>query len=74
MGDVGWEEYTLIEYTDKVRKIEHADFPLFYYIGALGKFDLGFQEFVGCFKYFKLMPSYHISCRSYRVYFLYWIL
>lgn len=36
-GTTGWEEYTFIEPTNALFKIEHTDIPLSYYTGILGK-------------------------------------
>ncbi|KAJ0092256.1 hypothetical protein Patl1_26937 [Pistacia atlantica] len=35
-GTVGWEEYSVIENTEKLFKIHHTDVPLSYYTGILG--------------------------------------
>lgn len=37
-GITGWEEYSLIRSTDKLRKIVNTDLPLSYYLGLLGKY------------------------------------
>lgn len=36
-GVTKWEEYSIITKTDSLIKIEHADVPLSYYTGLLGK-------------------------------------
>lgn len=36
-GFTGWEEYSLINRTEQMRKIEQNDIPLSYYVGLLGK-------------------------------------
>ncbi|XP_009760033.1 2-alkenal reductase (NADP(+)-dependent)-like isoform X3 [Nicotiana sylvestris] len=47
-GTTGWEEYTFIEPTNALFKIEHTDIPLSYYTGILGMTGLtayaGFHE------------------------------
>ena len=35
-GFTGWEEYSLINKTESLFKIEHTDVPLSYYTGLLG--------------------------------------
>ncbi|KAG5530412.1 hypothetical protein RHGRI_025383 [Rhododendron griersonianum] len=42
-GMTGWEEYSLITEPETFFKIEHADVPLSYYTGILGKFILSFK-------------------------------
>ncbi|KAJ6810948.1 polygalacturonase-like [Iris pallida] len=37
-GMTGWEEYTLIEDTEQLRKIQTKDIPLSYHVGLLGLF------------------------------------
>lgn len=37
-GITGWEEYSLIRSTDKLRKIVNTDLPFSYYLGLLGKY------------------------------------
>jgi NADPH-dependent curcumin reductase CurA len=37
-GMTGWEEYSLIPNTDKLRKISTTDIPLSYHLGLLGKY------------------------------------
>lgn len=47
-GITGWEEYTLIQSTEMIRKIQHSHLPLSYHIGILGMPGLtayaGFHE------------------------------
>lgn len=35
-GTTGWEEYSLITKTEDLKKIEHTDVPLSYFLGILG--------------------------------------
>lgn len=39
-GITGWEEYSLIRNTDKLRKIATTETPLSYHLGLLGKYLL----------------------------------
>lgn len=36
-GILKWEEYSVVEETTKLFKIQHTDVPLSYYTGILGK-------------------------------------
>ncbi|KAL2941417.1 2-alkenal reductase (NADP(+)-dependent) [Bienertia sinuspersici] len=47
-GLTGWEEYSLIEDTKKLRKIQHDDIPLSYHIGLLGM--PGFTAYAGFYE------------------------
>lgn len=38
-GFTGWEEYSLINRTEQLRKIDRDDIPLSYYVGLLGMID-----------------------------------
>lgn len=40
-GLTGWEEYSLINRTEQLRKIDINDIPLSYYVGLLGMIDNG---------------------------------
>lgn len=42
-GVSGWEEYSLIPNPVFCKKINHHEFPLSYFIGALGEFVLMFK-------------------------------
>ncbi|XP_021843419.2 2-alkenal reductase (NADP(+)-dependent) [Spinacia oleracea] len=47
-GFTGWEEYSLIEDTKKLRKIQQHDIPLSYHIGLLGM--PGFTAYAGFYE------------------------
>ncbi|XP_059665568.1 2-alkenal reductase (NADP(+)-dependent) [Cornus florida] len=47
-GLMGWEEYSLIQKTEKLRKIQPDDIPLSYYVGLLGM--PGFTAYAGFFE------------------------
>lgn len=42
-GLTGWEEYSLINKTKQLRKIQLDDIPLSYHVGLLGMALLGFN-------------------------------
>lgn len=43
-GITGWEEYSLIQNTDQLRKIQQDGIPLSYYVGLLGMFSFRFKS------------------------------
>ncbi|KAF8388648.1 hypothetical protein HHK36_027325 [Tetracentron sinense] len=47
-GLTGWEEYSLIQKTEHLRKIQQEDIPLSYYIGLLGM--PGFTAYAGFYE------------------------
>uniref|UniRef100_A0A7N0ZT49 Enoyl reductase (ER) domain-containing protein n=2 Tax=Kalanchoe fedtschenkoi TaxID=63787 RepID=A0A7N0ZT49_KALFE len=47
-GVTGWEEYSFIERTEELRKIEQDDLPLSYHVGLLGM--PGFTAYVGFYE------------------------
>ncbi|XP_043709440.1 2-alkenal reductase (NADP(+)-dependent) [Telopea speciosissima] len=47
-GITGWEEYSLIQRTEQLRKIQQADVPLSYYVGLLGM--PGFTAYAGFYE------------------------
>ncbi|KAK3031003.1 hypothetical protein RJ639_036853 [Escallonia herrerae] len=47
-GLTGWEEYSLIQKTDHLRKVEQNDMPLSYYVGLLGM--PGFTAYAGFYE------------------------
>ncbi|XP_030468476.2 2-alkenal reductase (NADP(+)-dependent)-like [Syzygium oleosum] len=47
-GTTGWEEYSLITKTEDLKKIEHTDVPLSYFLGILGM--PGMTAYVGFYK------------------------
>lgn len=47
-GFTGWEEYSLIQRTEQLRKIQQADLPLSYHVGLLGM--PGFTAYAGFFE------------------------
>ncbi|KAI5650211.1 hypothetical protein M9H77_36216 [Catharanthus roseus] len=47
-GFTGWEEYSLINRTEQMRKIEQNDIPLSYYVGLLGM--PGFTAYAGFYE------------------------
>ncbi|KAJ6794016.1 polygalacturonase-like [Iris pallida] len=47
-GMTGWEEYTLIEDTEQLRKIQTKDIPLSYHVGLLGM--SGFTAYAGFYE------------------------
>lgn len=47
-GITGWEEYSLIQNTEQLRKIEQDDIPLSYHIGLLGM--PGFTAYAGFYE------------------------
>ncbi|XP_075108761.1 2-alkenal reductase (NADP(+)-dependent)-like isoform X1 [Nicotiana tabacum] len=71
-GTTGWEEYTFIEPTNALFKIEHTDIPLSYYTGILvAKAKKGEKVFVSAAsgsvgqlvgQFAKLMGCYVVAC------------
>ncbi|KAL5990754.1 hypothetical protein ACLOJK_011658 [Asimina triloba] len=47
-GITGWEEYTLVKKTDRLRKIKSRDIPLSYHVGLLGM--PGFTAYAGFYE------------------------
>ena len=47
-GTTGWEEYSLIQNPEKLKKIHHTDVPLTHYTGILGNLRF-FSTFMCCY-------------------------
>ncbi|KAF8388647.1 hypothetical protein HHK36_027324 [Tetracentron sinense] len=47
-GITGWEEYSLIQKTEQLRKIQQEDIPISYYVGLLGM--PGFTAYAGFYE------------------------
>lgn len=58
-GITGWEEYSLITKTDRLRKIEKNGVPLSYHVGLLGR-KLVFY----CDKLFEACDVFILQCKK----------